>query len=524
MAPVETTGCGVLGIDIGTSSVKALMLAPDGHSLAQASAAYAVVTDRPAQAESEPEDWWRATVSAVRQCVALADCRPAAVGLSGQMHGVVLSDGSGRAIRPAMLWSDLRAARHLAAYRALPEDMTSRLRNPLTPGMAGPMLLWLQANDPGAFAEARWALQPKDWLRLRLTGNAAGDPSDASATLLFDVAADTWHERLVDALGLDRSMLPDLLPSAEAAGTLTSAAGEALGLAPGTSVVTGAADTAAGIIGAGVKPGALHVSMGTGLQVIALRSEPTTPESPAVHLYRTAEARGWYAMGATLNGGNVLDWVRRMLGADWSDVYGAAANSGTDDDPIFLPHLVGERTPHLDTDLRGAWTGLAMNTDRNALLRSALEGVAFALREAVDALEASQDDDVRRARVHISGGGSTSAVWRQMLADALDREVVLSPTPAASSRGAALLAARYAGLPAATEDQPHLDDQGVCTGYQRTSPRPSEVARLAGRHVRFATTMCAVRDGRQKPPLKPPAPILTGAFAPRDTIQTSQGG
>jgi xylulokinase len=522
MAPVGRTGSAVLGIDLGTSSVKALMLAPDGRVLAQASAAYIVVTDRPGQAESEPEDWWRATVSAVRECVALADSGPTAIGLSGQMHGVVLSDGSGRAVRPAMLWPDLRAASHLAAYRALPEALVSRLRNPLAPGMAGPMLLWLQANEPRAFGETRWALQPKDWLRLRLTGTAAGDPSDASATLLYDVGADTWHEPLVEALGLDRSMLPDLLPSAERAGGLTSAAGKALGLTPGTAVVTGAADTAAGALGAGLKPGVLHVSMGTGLQVIALRSEAATPENPAVHLYRTAETRGWYAMGATLNGGNVLDWVRRMLGADWSELYGAAADPGTDSDPLFLPHLAGERTPHLNAELRGAWTGLALDTGRNALLRSALEGVAFALREAVDALDAGQHEDATRDGVQISGGGSTSPMWRQMLADALDREVVSSPTPASSSRGAALLAARYAGFSAATDEEPDVPGR-VVSYAQSTSPRPGQVARLAGRHARFAATMSAVRDARRTPS-NPDTAILSGASAPRETIQTVHGG
>jgi xylulokinase len=500
MAPVGTTGLGgVLGIDLGTSSVKALMLSPHGRSLAQTSAAYAVVTDRPGQAESDPEDWWRATVTAVRECVALAGRRPGVIGLSGQMHGVVLSDRFGRPLRAAMLWPDLRAASHLAAYRRLPDAMVARLRNPLAPGMAGPMLLWLQTNEPGAFAAARWALQPKDWLRLRLTGIAAGEPSDASATLLYDVAADTWDESLVEALGLDRSMPPDLLPSAEAAGVLTSAAGDALGLSPGTPVVAGAADTAAAAVGAGLQPGVLHVSMGTGLQVIALRSEATSPKCPAVHLYRTAETRGWYAMGATLNGGNVLDWVRRMLGAEWSELYAAADRTGTDDDPIFLPHLTGERTPHLDAELRGAWTGLALDTDRTALLHSALEGVALGLREAVDALEADQPTSAPRSGVRISGGGSTSPAWRQMLADTLARDVISSPAPASSSRGAALLAARFAGHPVANNQHPNVGGSATCPGDASTSPRPAQVARLAGRHARFTAIMNAARDARGTP-------------------------
>ena len=301
--------------------------------LAEASAGYGVTAPHAGQAESEPDAWWTATVVAVRECLQRADSAPAAIGLSGQMHGVVLTDDSGCAIRPAILWADSRATDEVAAYRRLPARVTRTLMNPLTPGMAGPMLLWLAAHEPGHYADATWALQPKDWLRLRLTGLAASDPSDASATLLYDVPADRWHVELIDALGLDSGLLPDLASSAGLAGSLTRAAADSLGLAAETPVVTGAADTAAGIVGAGLIPGQVQMSVGTGIQVVTLRNEAVPQDHPVTHLYRTAEDEGWYAMAAILNGGLALNWVRGLLAAEWSELYASATLPGRLDRP-----------------------------------------------------------------------------------------------------------------------------------------------------------------------------------------------
>ena len=479
----------VLGIDLGTSAVKVVSLGSGGELLAKASAGYSVTAARPGQAESDPNAWWTATVVAVRECLQQAGSAPAALGLSGQMHGVVLTGDSGRSLRPAILWADSRAADEVAAYGRLPATVTRKLMNPLTPGMAGPMLLWLAAHEPGHYANATWALQPKDWLRLQLTGVAACDPSDASATLLYDVGADRWHVELLDALGLDSGLLPDLASSAGLAGSLTRAAADSLGLAAETPVVTGAADTAAGIVGAGLIPGQVQMSVGTGIQVVTLRNEAVPQDHPVTHLYRTAEDEGWYAMAAILNGGLALNWVRGLLAAEWSELYASATLPGRLADPIFIPHLVGERTPHLNPDLRAAWIGLGLGHDRTTLLRSALEGVAFAVAEAVDALDGpgSAAEDARTA-VRISGRGSASTAWQQLLADVLGRVIVASANTDSSSRGAAMLAARLVGLP-------HNPDVMSSSAPQteQVSPRRGETDRLASRRQRFAASTAALR-------------------------------
>jgi xylulokinase len=341
----STSSQPVLGIDLGTSSVKVVALGADGRPLAEAVAAYDVTVPNGGWAEGDPDAWWQATAAATRECLRDVSPAPAAIGLSGQMHGVVLTGDAGRALRPAILWPDSRAAGEVAAYRRLPARQLRPLMNPLSPGMPGPMLLWLAAHEPGLFQHATWALQPKDWLRMRLTGIAAGDPSDASATLLYDVPADRWHFELIEALGLNPGLLPELLPSAGLAGTLTQVAADALGLAPGTPVVTGAADTAASIVGTGLVPGRVQMSIGTGIQIVTLHDKAVAADEPVTHLYRTAEDHGWYAMAAILSGGIALNWVRRLLGADWPELYASALRPGRPDDPLFLPHLVGERTP-----------------------------------------------------------------------------------------------------------------------------------------------------------------------------------
>jgi xylulokinase len=488
----STSRPSVLGIDLGTSSVKAVSLASDSTLLAEASAGYDVTAPHAGQAETEPEAWWTATVAAVRECVKRAGSVPAAIGLSGQMHGVVLTGESGVATRPAILWADSRATDEVAAFRRLPARVTRRLMNPLTPGMAGPMLLWLAAHEPGHYAEARWALQPKDWLRFRLTGLAASDPSDASATLLYDIPADRWHVELIGALGLDYRLLPDLARSAGPAGPLTRLAADALGLPSGTPLVTGAADTAAGIVGTGLRSDQLQMSVGTGIQVVTLRNEAVAADRPVTHLYRTAENEGWYAMAAILNGGIALNWVRGLLGAEWPELYDSAALPGRLDDPIFLPHLVGERTPHLDPDLRGAWVGLRLDHDRTTLLRSALEGVAFAVAEAVDALaEPDSTLDDARSAVSVSGRGSASPAWQQLLADVLGRVIVPSATTDSSGQGAALLAGRLLGWPANPDRM-----SGTAPETEHVRPRPHEADLLGSRRQRFAASTAALRQHR----------------------------
>ena len=439
------TAAGLLGIDLGTSSVKVVITDERAVVLAHAVRPYPVEHPQPGWSETEPERWWAAVVAATREAVNASGVGVVGIGLSGQMHGVVLVDATGRTLRPAVLWWDARAGELLGVYRALPAAVRRRLANPLSPGMFGPILGWLARHEPETYASARWALSPKDWIRFRLTGRAASEPSDASATLLYDIPGDGWDLDVADALGLRPELLPPLLASPSApAGTLLPAAAVALDLAAGIPVAAGGGDTAVAAVGADLTElGQGQLTIGTGIQTVAPVTTAEPPQAPPVtHLYRAATDRGWYRMAAALNGGATLDWVRELFGATWAEMYATAAQPISSDDPIFLPHLVGERSPYLDPGLRGSWAYLDPRHDRSTLLRSALEGVALTTRAAWAAL---QDAGCQATALRLAGGGTTSPAWRQMLADILQVELRPVDVAAASGRGAALLAGRAAG-------------------------------------------------------------------------------
>lgn len=434
----------VLGIDLGTSSVKAVITDAGGQTLALASAEYPVVAAQPGWAESDPDDWWEAVGSAVHQGVAQAGVKPVAIGLSGQMHGLVMTAITGEALRPALLWADGRASSHLSAYRRLGPAALRRLANPLAPGMAGPLLLWVAEHERDVYDRTRWALQPKDWLRRQLSGQTFAEPSDASATLLYDMPGDCWDATTIAQLGLRGEMFAPLLPSgAHLAGQLTGPAAAHLGLGAGTPVAAGAADTAAAMLGSGLaRPGELQLTIGSGAQLVTPCSLSAAAPDAGIHLYRSALSTGWYAMAATINAGLALNWARNILNASWGELYAAAERAPEAGAPFFLPHLVGERTPYLDPTMRGAWTGLGLAHERGALLHAALEGVAFAIRDAFDALPGSHAAD----HLRLAGGGSAAPAWRQMLADVLELPLHAVDVPAASGRGAALMGAAAAGL------------------------------------------------------------------------------
>jgi xylulokinase len=436
-----------LGIDLGTSSVKAVVTDGAGKVLAQAAKGYPVDHPYASWAETNPELWWSAIISSVREATAAAPDPVLGIGLAGQMHGIVPTNSAGIPQRPAIIWADSRAVGQLRLYRNLPKRLRIRLANPLAPGMAGPLLAWLAVNEPATYRDTHWVLQPKDWVRSRLTGRLESEPSDASATLLYDIAGDCWNNEVVEALGLNPAILPPLLSHSGAnAGTLIATAAEQLGLHPGTPVAAGAGDAAAAALGSGLADETqAQLTIGTGVQIIVPASAvalPSEPESVVTHLYRAATRHGWYRMAAVQSGGLALSWVIQVLGATWAELYDSASTPVRLDDPIFLPHLGGERTPYLDPSLRGAWTGLGPGHDRSTLLRTALEGVAFTISEAVNALPriANRVDHLR-----IAGGGSTAPSWRQMLADVLGYQLRAVHVPAASGRGAALLGACAAG-------------------------------------------------------------------------------
>lgn len=456
-----------LGVDLGTLSAKAALIDRSGRLLGLGRAEYRLESPRPGWAETAPGEWWRAAAAATRQALdacgvgpdgvgqgggpdgrgsrsGAAGARPrvVAIGLSGQMHGVVLSDEAGAPIRNAITWADSRATAELDAYRTLDPEVLRGLANSPAPGLAGPILLWLTRHEPGAVARARWALQPKDWLRLRLTGEAASEPSDASATLLFHVERDRWSQEAIDGLGLDARLLAPLVASASVAGGLLPGAAEELCLPAGLPVVAGAADTAAAAVGNELAHGDVHLTVGSGAQLAAMLPEYAPPTAGA-DVFRAATPRGWYHLLPVHNAGIALEWALRTLGLTWSEAYALAATVPAGAEGArFVPLLSGERAVERGPAGRGAWTGLGLHHGRAHLARAALEGVAGLIGAAFRRLA---DAGLAGGELVLGGGGSAEALWGEMLEAGLGRAFRLAPQPAASARGAAVLAQRAVG-------------------------------------------------------------------------------
>jgi len=443
-----------LGIDLGTGSVKVLLLSEAGEVVSEASRPYSVDSRQPGWAETDPEQWWRATVSAVLEAVQGHTAQVKAIGLSGQMHSLVLCDTSGAPLRPAMLWADTRSSESLTPYQRLNERSRARLGNPLVAGMTGPALLWVREHQPEIYRSARHALLPKDWLRLRLTGEVATDPSDASATLLYALEDQNWDFELLEALGLSPDLLPPIVPSSAVAGLLTPEAALELNLPANLPVACGAGDTAAALLGGGLlRSGAVQLTVGSGAQLVAEFAQPRVHPHYATHCYRTAALSGatesgWYAMAALQNAGLALEFARRILGFSWDVAYGEAFGVSSSEGALFLPYLSGERTPVLDATVRGGWLGLGLGHTPAHLMRAAFEGVALSIRSGLEAL---REVGVRPSTLRVAGGGTLEPRWRQLLSDALDLPLYGVEVSSVSARGAALLATQMVGQPLSTE-------------------------------------------------------------------------
>ncbi|TFV70770.1 carbohydrate kinase [Blastococcus sp. CT_GayMR19] len=424
----------LLGADLGTSGLKLVALDEAGTTVAEAEAAYEPARPQPGWAESDVGTWRTAleeTFTAVAP--ALSGRRVRALGLSGQMHGAVLVDARGAALRPALLWPDGRAAGELARWRTLGAADRAALANPLVAGMTGPMLAWLVRSEPATLARAAAVLLPKDALRAALvpgSGPGITDRSDASATLLWDVSVDGWSPAAVAAAGIPPELLPEIRPAAEVVGTSRD-----------VPVVVGGADTPLALLAAGSAAGLL-VNVGTGVQVLRPGAPPRPVEDPVVHCYADVED-GWYAMAALQNGGSAWAWVRGVLGLSWGELFEAAAAVPPGAGGVaFRPFLAGERGGVAGPADRGGWTGLQPGTTRADLARAAVEGVVFAVGAAVGLLEAPDDG----GPVVLTGGGARSAVVQQLLADVLRRPVRHLRQRSASAVGAAVLAGRGIGL------------------------------------------------------------------------------
>ncbi|KVV41068.1 carbohydrate kinase [Burkholderia ubonensis] len=468
----------LLGIDLGTGSVKLVTLDPDGVERAVASEPYALSSPQPGWAEIAPQAWWDALVRAAARLPADERAQVAAIGFSGQMHGVVLIDAAGRAVRPALLWPDTRAAR-LAAAADWPDAP-----NPVAPGMAGPLLRWVAASEPAALRAARWAVQPKDWLRIALGGDVAADPSDACATALATPDG-AWDAARLDALGLPRALFAPVRASTAPCGGLAAQAAAALGLPAGVPLATGAADTACAALGSGlVADGDALLTTGSGGQIVVL-ADRLPAARRGLHRYRAAAGGGYYTMAAMQNVGLALEAVRGWLGyASWPAAYDDAFAQPASERLSFLPYLSGERSPWMNPDARGGWLGLGLGDTRGAMMRAAFEGVAFALRAGLDAIRAEGAEGAEGAErravasLRLAGGGSVDPRWRQLLADALGASLDAVDCPNAATRGAALLAGVAIG---------HWREDALRALAPAASPvaAPCGDRALATRHARF---------------------------------------
>jgi xylulokinase len=441
-----------LGLDIGTSAVKAVLVDERGRVEASTAAAHALITKEPGWAEQHPGDWWKSTVKAVRALLEVTRVRPAriaAIGLSGQMHSSVFLDRSGKVIRPALLWNDGRTSDECREITAKvgEERLREWVQNPALEGFTLPKVLWLRKHEPAAFKRLAKIVLAKDYVRYRLTGALASEPSDASATLMYDVAHGRWSRDVMSALQLSTGLLVDVGGSAEVLGRLTREGARATGLAPDTPVVGGGADNACGAIGVGaVAPGEAVASWGTSGTVLTPTSEPFVDPGMRVHTFCHAVPDTWYLMGAMLSAGAAFAWFRREVGRDLAGSKNAnlALNKEARKIPpgaggiTFLPYLQGERTPHRDARARGAFVGLSLAHTRAHLARAVIEGVCFAMR---DCLEILRDLGIDIDQVLVTGGGSQSPFVRKAQADVYGLPVVRVNRQEGPAYGAALLAA-----------------------------------------------------------------------------------
>ncbi len=437
----------VVGIDIGTTGARAVRVDAVGTIVASASASYPLLTPEPGWTEQEPEAWWRAAATAVREVVAARDVPVAGVGVTGQMHGSVFLDERGVPLRPALLWNDQRTAR--AADQLEHAVGADRLReitgNPALTGFQAPKILWFREHEPERFGRLRTILLPKDFLRYRLSGTLATDASDASGTSLLDLRTRAWSPEILRALDLSAKLLPEVFESPAVVARVSAAASAETGLAAGTPIVAGAGDNAAAAVGSGiVRAGDALVSLGTSGVVLAHAAAPLIDGSGALHAFCAAVPGEYHLMGVILSAGGSLRWARDVLGADASFealVTEAATVPAGALGVTFLPYLAGERTPHMDPAARGAWLGLSLAHGRPHLVRAVLEGVAYGLADAVDAMRALGVDPAAFAR---TGSGFASELWTTIVASVLERPLRRAADEG-PAYGAALLASVGAG-------------------------------------------------------------------------------
>ena len=441
----------LLGIDVGTGGSRAVVINETGQIVASATVEHEpFASPLTGWAEQDPDDWWRASVAAIREVVSRDNARSediAAVGLSGQMHGSVLLNERDEVVRPALIWCDQRTDKQCEqlTQQIGAEQLIKLTCNPALTGFTLPKMLWVRDNEPEAWQQVRSVLLPKDYVRFRLTGDKATDVADASGTLLLNVAERKWSDEMLAATEIDASLLPTVFESPEITGTISSSAAELTGLRAGTPVVGGAGDQAGGAVGIGiVQPGAVSATIGTSGVVFAATNSPALDPKGRVHTFCHAVPGRWHVMGVTQGAGLSMRWFRDQFGAGMGegDPYdrmteeAAQVESGSNG-LLWAPYLMGERTPHLDPHARAALVGLTASHTRAHVIRAIMEGVAFSLR---DSFEIFNEMQVPVETIRLGGGGARSALWRQIQADIYGRAVATVEAEEGAAYGVAMLA------------------------------------------------------------------------------------
>jgi len=486
-----------LGIDIGTGGSRAVLIDERGALLASKTIEHMpFASPQVGWAEQDPSDWWRAAAAAIRAVLEVDGVKAehiGAIGVSGQMHGSVFLDAQNQILRPALLWCDQRTEAQCSQITETigAERLIELVCNPAVTGLTLPKILWLRENEPDVWRRVRKILLPKDYVRFCLSGDFASDVADSSGTLLFDVAERRWSQEMLDAFRLDRAMLPDVFESIAVTGGVSAAAAAATGLVAGTPIVAGAGDNAAGAIGTGtVEPGIASVTIGTSGVVFVVTERPTLDLKGRTHTLCHAIPDRWHMTGVTQGAGLSLNWFRENLGA--GDSYGqlieqAAAVAPGSDGLIWLPYLMGERTPHLDPQARAAFIGLTASHTRAHMVRSVLEGVAFSLR---DCLEIFRKLGLPIERVRLGGGGARSPLWRQIQADVYGQPVEVLEAEEGAAFGAAILAGVGTGAWATVEE--------ACSQTTRVreiiKPNPDHAAILDDRYAVFRSLYPAIKS------------------------------
>ncbi len=442
----------VIGIDASTTATKAVLIDGTGAVLAVGSTEYDFDIPRPLWSEQSPALWWDGAVAAIQSVLVKAGVSGtdvAVVGLTGQMHSLVLLDAAGEVLRPAILWNDQRTGAECEVIRQAvgPERLIELTGNDALTGFTAPKLVWVRDHEPDVWARIAHVLLPKDYVRLQLTGEYALDKADGAGTILFDLAARDWSPEVLAALDVDPRWLPPTFEGSEITGVVTATAAATTGLRAGTPVVAGAGDQAANAVGVGViDPGTMALSLGTSGVVFAATDRPIHEPRGIVHAFCHAVPRRWHMMSVMLSAAGSLRWFRDTVapGEEFGALVAPAADVPVGSDGLqFLPYLSGERSPHPDPLARGAFVGLALNHDRRHLTRAVLEGVAFGLRDGLDLMTAAGTPVPSQIRA--SGGGTASSLWRQILADVLEAEIATVDTTEGAAYGAGLLAAVGAG-------------------------------------------------------------------------------